>query len=75
MAGLLARAYWQGVLRATKDWDEVLALKTGLAPSIGAVDLANGRERAGEEVDRMRHSERCWPNLVNWCWCGGRGGI
>lgn len=51
MAGLLVHAYWQGVLRATKDWDEVVALTTAPAPSIGTVDLANGRERAGEELD------------------------
>ncbi len=52
MAGLLVHAYWQGVLRATKDWDEVVALTTAPAPSLGSVDLANGRERAGEELDR-----------------------
>ena len=51
MAGLLVHAYWQGVLGATKDWDEVFALTTAPALSLGTVDLAHGIDCVGEVLD------------------------
>ncbi|MFN8467354.1 MAG: glycosyltransferase family A protein [Caldilineaceae bacterium] len=52
IAGLLVHAYWQGVLGATRDWDEVFALTTAPAPSLGTVDLALGIDCVGEVLDR-----------------------
>jgi GT2 family glycosyltransferase len=52
IAGLLVHAYWQGVLGATKDWDEVFALTAAPALSLGTVDLARGIDCVGEELDR-----------------------
>ena len=52
IAGLLVHAYWQGVLGATKDWDDVFALTTAPAMALGVVDLAHGFDCVGEVLER-----------------------
>lgn len=65
IAGLLVHSYWQGVLGATNDWDEVCALTTAPAPSLGTVDLARGIECVGEVLDRNPVDGLCltWRGL------------
>ncbi len=51
VGGLLVHAYWQGVLKATRDWDDVRSLTAAPALSLALVDLAGGLESVAETLD------------------------
>jgi hypothetical protein len=64
VGGLLVHAYWQGILKATRDWDDVRSLTAAPALSLAVVDLAGGLETVAETLDR------CGVQGVRLTWRG-----